>query len=116
MAKIRVSKLNTYASLLKEIRKVDDEHKYVGVGLLFSEGKEEILDIGKLPRSCSVDVEFIDGILHLSFPDNIQVIEKWDARPDDVGSKKFTASQFPIKDIDTRIKQARDRLRYLKKR
>ena len=46
------------------------------------------------------------------FPEGFEIIERWNGG----ASELFWEIQFPVEDIDNRIKSSKDHLRYIKKR
>jgi hypothetical protein len=84
----KMSKLITYLSILQETLKFKEQ--------------EEINT-----RYADVDIEL---------PDDFIIHERWSGQETGFSEQKFHVIEFLAKDIDKRIKSARDHLRYLKHR
>jgi hypothetical protein len=85
----KISKLITYLSLLQETLKYKKNNP-------------------------SLTTHYTD--VDIELPDDFVIEEKWEGNEKGYSEQKFHTIEFPIKDIDGRIKTARDHLRYLKKR
>ena len=83
-----ISKLITYFSLLKETFKLKEKE-------------------GVNTRYVDVDIEL---------PDDFKIHERWVGVKAGFSEQEFHEIEFYMRDIDTRIKSARDQLRYHKKR
>lgn len=84
----KISKLITYLSILQETLKVKQR-------------------VNLRTRYIDVDIEL---------PDDLIIHEMWLDAETEFSNQQPHIIEFPVKDLDKRIKTARDHLRYLKKR
>ena len=84
----KIDKLITYFSLLKETFKLKEQQ-------------------GVNTRYVGVDIKL---------PDDFKIHEVWEGAKAEFAEQEFHEIEFFMRDIDTRIKSARDHLRYHKKR